>query len=609
MALTKIILGKQSRVTEDVPFGMKNIKDLADPVDPQDAVTKSWVTTNAASSSGVIGSPEDGSYADGLFTDFQAVTPVGVAVDRFNEVLKSLSPQPAPSFSAASCNQTGVSGKLSFGPSNAVAGFTNVPSLDVNGSFTVSGVRLGIFNATTTFTGTLANNVTPGFTNSRPYPNLAFGDSDQGFLRLEVNGTVVHSVDLSTFAGGTTMTSGSGFTLLAATPVAFSNGDTFAVFKYRTGTWTVAPAAQRSGYNTVRIRHEYAAGMFRDSATFEFVVDAATTATTFSAETLTSLAMTGSRKISGVEYNTAGTAKYGVTINNAYKTTYSASGTPIAHSGTNATLAADALPAATNDNDVVTLANKTVTVSATRLLNGSIAMNSTVDRTVQSDLASTGVSIAGLFVENTADSSTNTSITFNGENRRINSSLDVNSTAYTATTSPAAWDSAQSLLSNTGLLVYNGQLVYPKLNFSTIANGPAGNVDYSGATGLRTFIGFFFDASARSNFRFNIAGSAISFVPVATGPSGNNLTLEVLAPNTTKNAGGAVVFKDAAVSHSGVDTDLGCYASTYGASIPTAWGCTLGTKNTSTAGNVIVVKITASAAWTGNISSIGITWL
>ena len=85
--------------------------------------------------------------------------------------------------------------------------------------------------------------------------------------------------------------------------------------------------------------------------------------------------------------------------------------------------------------------------------------------------------------------------------------------------------------------------------------------------------------------------------------------MEILAPNTTKNASGTVVFKDAVLPHSGVDTDAGCYASTYGATVPTAWGCSLGAKNTSTSGNVIVIRITAAAAWTGNISSIGITWL
>ena len=45
---------------------------------------------------GTIGPAEDGTYDDGLFTDFTKTTKVGVAVDRFNEVLKALAPAPAP---------------------------------------------------------------------------------------------------------------------------------------------------------------------------------------------------------------------------------------------------------------------------------------------------------------------------------------------------------------------------------------------------------------------------------------------------------------------------------------------------------------------------------
>ena len=597
MSLTKITLGTQSKVVDNVPFNMKNITNLADPINDQDAVTKSWAISQVSGGSGVIGTPEDGSYADGLFVDFVSSTPVGTAVDRFNEVLKSLSPQPAPAFSSASWLQTGVAGKLSFGASHAIAGYTNVPGVDINGAYA------RIFNATTAMTGTLANNVTPNYTNSRPYPNLAFGDADQGLLHLEVNGVVVHTTNLATFAGGTSATNGSGFTLSAATAVAFTNGDLFNVFKYRTGTWTVAVAAQRNGYNTAQVKHEYATGLFRNSTIIDWVVDANTTATTFSAEALNTLAMTGSYKISGVEFYTGGTAKYGITIANGVGNTYSSAASAINYTGVNATLTDEAISTITAETDSIVLTNKTATLSATRLLNGSVTVNTLFDRTVQSDLTSPGVSISNILLENTADSSTTSSITFNGEARRIRDDLVITSTAYTSNSSPAPWNSAQSLLLNTGLQVYNGQLIYPKTNFSTIANGPAGNVDYSGATGLRTFIGFFYDASARSNFRFNVAGTTISFVPVATGPSGNNLTFEVLAPNTTNG------WKDAAVAHSGVDTDLGCYASTYGNTIPTSWGCTFGTKNTSTAGNVIVVKITASAAWTGNISSVGITWL
>lgn len=616
---TQIKLSRQAIVDNHVDWRANRIVNLEDPVDDQDAVTKIYVDQRLSSGEGTvgIGLPEDATYTDGLFVDFEPSTPVGTAVDRFNEVLKSLSPQAAPALSSTSCLDTGVSGKLSFGASNPITGYTNVPGLDINSAYSVSGNRRGIFSAGVVINGVLADNVVPNNADGRPFPNNAFGDGDLGNLILEVNGVTVHSVDLSTFGSGNSFNaSGSGFTLSAATPVSFANGDPFNVFKYRTGTWTVSAASQTSGYNTARVRHEYPAGVFRDCQTFDWVVDADVTTTAFSNESLTNLNMTGLRYLSGVKYFTGGTAEYNVSIANAYRNTYSASAAAINHTGTQLTIADAALPNMSAQSDPVEVSARLATISATRLLNAPISVNTTVDRTVQADATSTGASITGVFMDATADDSTATVLRFNGEGRRINDGLDITSTAYgsAAGSQPSDWDSTQSLVGadpnhNKGLLEYNGKLSYPKANFATLAaNGPVDNVDYSGATGNRTYIGFFHDAQAHSNFRFNVAAVDTNFVPLSVGPSGNNLTFEVLAPNTTAKAG-VVEWKDAVLAKGSSDNDKGCYASTYGNVIPTNWGCTLGTKNTSTSGNVIVIRVTASAAWTGSISSIGITWL
>jgi hypothetical protein len=566
-----------------------------------------------------IGPAEDGNYADGLFTDFTDTTPVGTAVDRFNEILKSLSPQGPPIFTSISCSTAGVNGKLSFGSAAPVAGYTNANFINRNGAFTAAAnTRLGIINASTAITGVLANNVTPNYVGSIPYANNCFSDADKGMLYLEVNGYIIHQIDLTAFTSGSDLNvNGSGFNLSAATAVKFANGDPFSVFQFRTGTWTVAAADQIAGYNTLRITHEPVPGTYRDSQVLDWVVDAETVNTVFNAESLTGLAMTGSKKISGVEYHTAGTFKYNVTILNAYRNTYSVSATAISYNPTNATVVKDGLPAMVANTDTVTIANKVCTIAATRLLNGLVSVNTTVDRTVQADVTSTGVSLAGILMDTVADSSSATVHTFNGEARRISTAVSLTATNYgigSAGSQQSPWDSSQSLVGangyhNTGLLVYNGLLQYPKINFSTITNGPAANVNYSAAAGLRTWIGYFYDAAAHSNFRFNITGTALTFVTIATGASANNLTFEVCAPNTTKNGSGTAEWKDATKPHSGLDTDLGCYASTYGNVIPTSWGCTLGAKNTSTSGNVILVRITAAAAWTGSISQISISWL
>jgi hypothetical protein len=66
------------------------------PVNPNDLSNKEYVDDSIIAISGttVIGPAEDGTYTDGIFTDFTDSTRVGVAVDRFNEMLLLLAPTP-----------------------------------------------------------------------------------------------------------------------------------------------------------------------------------------------------------------------------------------------------------------------------------------------------------------------------------------------------------------------------------------------------------------------------------------------------------------------------------------------------------------------------------
>lgn len=602
---------------------------IPNPVESLDVANKQYVD-NAVSGGGIIGmgAAEDGSYTDGLFTDFVQDTTIGTAVDRFNEVLKALAPSPAPSLSNASSSTGTVSGKLSFDATHLIAGVTPHPAQLINSVFNVSGNIRGIINANTAVTATLAQSVAPSYANSRPYPNYAFGDADQGSLHLEVNGVIVHSVNLTSFVSGNSLNAnGSGFTLAAATSVKFDNGNVLDLFKYRTGTINIAPESMVAGYNVVRVRHEYSTGLYRDTNTTSWVVDNDATATSYTGATLDSLAMTGTKFISGVKYHTGGSANYGITIQNAYKNTYSSNASAISFNGTNCVASALSLANMATYTDNVVISGRVATINATRLLNTSISITTSTLRTVQSTIVSGSSAINNLLVDNQTDDATAISETFNGESFRIHSGVVLSNVAYgsgSAGASSYTWDGAQHLISgnanhNTGLLVSNGELSYPNNtthigtivggNFSAASNGYASNADYTLATGNRTFLRYFYNSASKSNFKLAVTATNTTFVPVSTGPSGNNLTMEILAPNTTVNSGGAVVWKDGVVSHSGNDTDVGCYASTFGNSQPTNWGMTLGTKNTSTSGKVIVVKITASSGWTGKISTLNCTWL
>ena len=56
------------------------------------------------SEGGTIGAAEDGNYDDGLFQDFTTSTLIGVPIDRYNELFKSLVPPPAPNVSRNRCS-------------------------------------------------------------------------------------------------------------------------------------------------------------------------------------------------------------------------------------------------------------------------------------------------------------------------------------------------------------------------------------------------------------------------------------------------------------------------------------------------------------------------
>jgi hypothetical protein len=76
----------------------QNLLNLSTPNsgDTTSGATVDYVNEYVTSISGttVIGPAEDGTYTDGIFTDFTDSTRIGVAVDRFNEMLLLLAPTP-----------------------------------------------------------------------------------------------------------------------------------------------------------------------------------------------------------------------------------------------------------------------------------------------------------------------------------------------------------------------------------------------------------------------------------------------------------------------------------------------------------------------------------
>ena len=584
---------------------------------------------------GSIGNSEDGDYTDGLFTDFTTKTPVGTAVDRFNEVLKGLAPAAAPTLDDINCSDSGTNANLSFGSSQSISGYTNVESstltptnnlsdVDINGEYSSSSasndIRVACFDGSTIIDGTLNADVSADSPN---YNADAFGNGDQGILYLYVNdnASAVHSVDLSSFGSGNSLNgNSSGFNLSAVTNGAFSDGSSFDTFKHRTGTYTITAADQRNGWNWARVTHVIGSSTTTTNYV-EWVNDSNSDALAAAGSAFDGLSMTGTKNLSGVKYNTAGSAEYRIRATSAYKNIYPTSN--ITFNGTNCSVPNQSFPSINyaggeNESKVLHITGS-ATINADPILNSSISVSVNVPAVLKSSLSSAGSqSISGILLYDLSNTSTTTSETFRAENYRlVSGSYNAQSNV---TDGANAWDSTVSLGTVDGLLFYNSRLYSPiqggvsgdfrnTADGGSISNGPSSNVDYSGITsGTRTFYRYFQNNSggSKSNFSISINGSG-TIVDQSTSLGTSNIHVLLKIPTTTSAF--STGWMDLAVAFAtGQNGDgAGCLDGSLDSSLSATNSGTFGTQSAGS-NEYIMVKIEADASWTGYISSMSITW-
>jgi len=554
------------------------------------------------------------------------------AFSKVVNILDALVPPAAPNLSLMSFSPTGVTAKISFGTGNAISGYDNHPSINENGTVTVSSTTMGIIK-NRDITGTLANGSTAGpGTPNAAYPSNSFGNADKGTLYLELDGVNIHSVDLTSFVSGSTLNgNGSGFNLSVATASKFPQGTIFETFKSRTGTFTLNKLdyVGNYGYKTLRVYHVVGTSTY-SSQTYNFIADGySTPLPALSSPSLSSLNMSGSKYISGVNYHTSGTALYGGALSNVYKNTYSSSSTAISHPGTsNCSIPSTSIPAFTGDENDVIIMSKTATISSgIRIINTSntsISANTNILVPDSSSVTSTTISNFKLLYDNITDNSLDIDNFeyFKGETHRVTNEIETNKDTTTGWVSGGGstfdWDSTQSLVGgnvyhNNGLIVFNGSLRYPTNtvtpasgNFTLCTDGQS-SLNYSTATGNRVYYRQFYFALNAQNFVMRVAASTTTTTVVNAGSvSGNGISIELLAPSQTKTSG-VTAWKDCSIVGTDVNS-VGCYASTYGSNLGSvangAWGLTIFSKNTDDSGKVIILKITTSSSWTGNISQL-----
>lgn len=627
----------------------------------------------------VIGPAESGddTYLDGVFTDFNPLTPIGTAVDRFNELFLSLVPSPAPLLSKWSGARTGgVPGKLSFGTNQTIDASTYFAATLANGALSAAAVdtlwtnslptRLLIFSANNAndLSGTLAfgESADPGV----PFPAYAassFREAKLGTLTLTVNGVIVSTASLATNSSinNTSGNSVSGFVLSSPTQSRFPGGKYFEtdnpLFTSRTGQWLVKnnDAALRNGYNYIIAEHKSTTtNVFTRTLTrFEFMRDANTTATSYSGFSITSFALTGENYLSGLKYFTGGQINYDGTISNLYRNTFnpdsdaisfvdvSASGTGLTTPILNlAGTAKSILNSADDETRNVVLsvdynsANPlafTILPTGKRRINDEIRFHTVTKRTVQGTTIGGTVSITGIYLDNVVSTSNNsTAENFDDERFRLKGetaglSYSLISNITTGGLSSGTWSGTFSLIGtdahhNTGLQVINSGLVYPKTNFSThgtlATNANFGNsdYDYSTATGARTYIRYFYNATTFGNFKIRLNGSNGTPVAKSTALTGNNIWLEMKLPGTATRTTGwmdcYLDFNQVTATSTNFGDGIGCRKGSSGAgrALNADWGLTTGDRNNSTSGGYVVIKITTSSSFVGPITDIVFTW-
>ena len=163
-------------------------------------------------------------------------------------------------------------------------------------------------------------------------------------------------------------------------------------------------------------------------------------------------------------------------------------------------------------------------------------------------------------------------------------------------------------------MVYNQALRAPTEgansgDFSAITNGPGSNVDYSGiTTGTRTYYRKFQNTSggSQTNFDLTIQGSG-TIVSSGTSLSTANIRVFVKLPNTS--GGQTTGWMDLALAFATGQTsdDDGCLVGTLDPSLNATNEVTFGTIYADD-DDWVMVKIEASATWTGNISAMSVSW-
>ena len=532
--------------------------------------------------------------------------------------------------SSLNSNDTGINAKLSFGNASSIpAADANQPYENVNGThglstvdinnsynFQASGVgRRGIFNGNTVIDGTV-NSGELG--DSGNFVQNAINNGNLGSIKLYVNNSLLHTVNLTTFTGvglpgsgsASNLTASSGFTSISvATNATWSDGIPDYRYFVRTMDYVIATAHQRSGHNWARIVHSHG-GSDYETNYIEWVNDPNGNALSYSGQIMDSFTDSDISQLSGISYFNSPSSEVRYRINHVYRNIFSDSVAAIGFKSLSSNINLTSLQI-----NGVGISNKSVSTDATSLPNlgsssadytlpvdvtgsinytaskvlpgtyGNAASNvSIVPTTIHPMKNSSGLDDTALTKSNflvwtpaQSGSSNQQSVEdFSGESYRLQDSTY----ATTADIASKTWNSAQSVIGadaghNTGMVIYNGYLIPPSQagnsgNFASGLQGPTGNVNYSignVATNTRTYLRAFYNPNSgdsATDFVLSLTGtgSLVSDGGASnSGTLGNNTNffMKVKVVYHSAEAGSTTGWLDAGEQSTGQTTDgQGC---------------------------------------------------
>ena len=518
--------------------------------------------------------------------------------------------------------------------------------------FDLSGNRRGVFNGTTDLSGDLNEQVSASGNN---YTANSFGggNAHTGTLKLEVNGSVIHTFDLNNNFAANTDTSGaggSGFNLSAASVSRDANQIPEWTRFYRTGVWTVKASDQRKGHNYARVIHEVT-GASNASTYVEWVNDTDGVGQAVSVTpSIVNFRSDTTYSLSGIKYFVSPRADFVMTGSNVYKfvhsensnaitfpTTTNCSVTSVIVSGSgvvNGSASASSMALPNLDTSVSDAYNRDIFVTGTLSFGQSsslpgattytMAASGRIHHPLKGNTTSSTVTTNTLLVFTSTDNSTILVEPFNGEDKRLISGSYASQASVTDSSNN--WDSTVSVNGadnghNTGLVVYNSQLVSPQAagsdgDFRNTDDGgslagPAGNPDYSSVTNsTREYVRWFRNNTGGSKTDFNITiNGTFTLVDADTTKSSSD-RISVFAKLPSTDSGFSTGWMDVASPfETGKNGDnAGARVGSLSAS---GGGTNRATFGTQSAGNneYIVVKIVADKTWSGNITDITIAWI